>query len=316
MGDQVYVDPTAGLYDPAGKDDRYRLPYEAWLRQQKVRNALRRIPSFMLLDDHEIDDNWEPVADPDDPSNARKEKDGFCAYKKYQRGINGGLETFDFDGFHFFLLDTRSERQHRKVDASLADAGLFATKPSTPLETMGRLKQWLLEKPEPKFVVSPAMLLPRHRRAVQRDSSLDPSNLSALHADGWDGYPNTLREVLAYIAQEKIEGVVFLSGDEHRSCIATAELRETSGALITRVHSIHTAAVYAPYPFANSLDEAFVDNETIDIKGSGGTHYCCVVKAVRPPAGDGVTFLSVRHDGTTWQLDCEFANGLMPTLTL
>ena len=57
---------------------------------------------------------------------------------------------------------------------------------------MGRLQKWLLEKPAPKFVVSPAMLLPRHRRAVQRDARLDPSNLSALHSDGWDGYPNTL----------------------------------------------------------------------------------------------------------------------------
>jgi len=26
VGDQVYVDATAGLYDPTAKDDRYRLP--------------------------------------------------------------------------------------------------------------------------------------------------------------------------------------------------------------------------------------------------------------------------------------------------
>jgi len=311
VGDQVYVDPTAGLYDPAGKDDRYRLPYEAWLLQQKVRNALRRIPSFMLLDDHEIENNWEPIADPDDPSNAGKEKDGFAAYEKYQRGISGGLETFDFDGFYFFMLDTRSEREHRKVDGSLANAKLFNS------TTMGKLKQWLLDSPAPKFVVSPAMLLPRHRRSVQRDSRLDPSNLSALHSDSWDGYPNTLREVLAHIAKEKIEGVVFLSGDEHRACVTTAELRDTSGVLITRVHSIHTAAVHAPYPFANGLDEDIVANETIDIEDSGGTYYYrCVVKAERPPAGDGMTFLSVHHDGTAWQLDCEFANGPIPTITL
>lgn len=312
VGDQVYVDPTAGLYDPTGKDDRYRLPYEAWLRQQYVRAALRRIPSFMVLDDHEIDDNWEPVADPDDPANAGKEKDGFAAYQKYQRGMNGGLETFDFDGFHFFLLDTRSKRKHRKADGSLANAELFDSK------TMGRLKQWLEDSPVPKFVVSPAMLLPRHRRAVQRDSSLDPSNRSALHSDSWDGYPDTLREVLAHIAEKKIEGVVFLSGDEHRGYVATAELRETSGALITRVHSIHTAAVYAPYPFANSLDEDIVPSETIHIVGSGagGSYrYDCVVSVTLPPAGDGVTFLSVHHDGTAWQLDSEFANGVI-ALTL
>ena len=191
VGDQVYVDPTAGLYDPAGKDDRYRLPYEAWLREQNVRSALRRIPSFMLLDDHEIDDNWEPIADPDDPSNADKKTDGFAAYKKYQRGMDGGcgafdfLQTFDFDGFHFFLLDTRSKRKHRKADGSLAGAELF------DLVTMGKLKQWLLKSPAPKFVISPAMLLPRHRRSIQRDSSsgpVEPERL-AFRRLGWlSGY--------------------------------------------------------------------------------------------------------------------------------
>jgi cholesterol oxidase len=99
VGDQVYVDPTAGLYDPAGKDDRYRLPYEAWLRQQNVRGALRRIPSFMLLDDHEIDNNWEPIADPDDPSNAGKANLGLvathrrrcasCRQLRRRRGVKG-----------------------------------------------------------------------------------------------------------------------------------------------------------------------------------------------------------------------------------
>jgi cholesterol oxidase len=310
VGDQVYVDPTAGLYDPTARDGRYRLPYEAWLRQRNVRDALRLVPSFMLLDDHEIDDNWEPIADPDDPSNAGKKDDGFNAYKKYQRGMDDGVkpsdirETFDFDGFHFFLLDTRSKRSHRKVDGSLANAELVDP------DTMQRLKQWLLrESPVPKFIVSPAMLLPRHRRAIQRDSSLDPSNLSALHSDSWDGYPKTLREVMSFIAENKIQRVVFLSGDEHRACVAKAELRDSSGTLVTQVHSIHTAAAYAPYPFANSLDEDIVACETITITGSGMSYpYGCVVSTRRPSAGDGMTFVSVRNDGMVWQLDAEFAN--------
>jgi hypothetical protein len=302
VGDQVYVDPTAGLYDPTVRDGRYRLPYEAWLGQHNVRNVLRRIPSFMLLDDHEIDDNWEPIADPDDPTNDKIMRKGLAAYEKYQRGTKGGLDTFDFDGFHFFLLDTRTKRKHRKADGSLAGAELFNS------NTMRRLKDWLDPRPGPKFVVSPAMLLPRHRRAVQRDSSLDSSNLSALHSDGWDGYPGTLREVLAHIAEKKIQGVVFLSGDEHRGCVATAELRDSSGAVITRVHSIHTAAVYSPYPFANSLEEDTVSSETIPIERPGGSHrYDCVVTTKWPAAGDGATFLSVHRDGTAWKLDCEFA---------
>lgn len=34
-------------------------------------------------------------------------------------------QTFDYEGFHFFLLDTRSERMQRKIGAGLANATLF-----------------------------------------------------------------------------------------------------------------------------------------------------------------------------------------------
>jgi cholesterol oxidase len=103
-----------GLFDPSVQDGCYRLSYEAWLRQRNVRNVLRRIPSFMLLDDHEIDDNWEPLSSPDDAFNSEKARLGIEAYTKYQRG-KFLLETFDFDGVHFFMLDTRTTRTHRKV---------------------------------------------------------------------------------------------------------------------------------------------------------------------------------------------------------
>ena len=308
VGDQVYVDATAGLYDPSSQDDRYQLPYEAWLRQRHVRELLRRIPSFMLLDDHEIEDNWEPQACPDNPCNAKKERWGAAAYIKYQRGIGGGLETFVFDGFHFFMLDTRTERTHRKVGI-LETATLFGR------DRMDGLKQWLLDSPGPKFIATPAMFLPRHRVAVQHNSALDSSNLSALHSDSWDGYPNTLREVLAFIAAHKIQGVVFLSGDEHRGSVAKADLLDSDGNKITRIHSIYTAAMYAPLPFANALDEDIVKCERIVIDDPLG-RYTCVVEATRPPPGDGATVVFIHKCGQDWLLDYEFADGKVTTLTL
>lgn len=311
VGDQVYVDPTAGLYDPAASDDRYRLPYEAWLQERSVREVLRRIPSFMLLDDHEIDDNWEPLASPNDiDTNAKLKKEGFAAFEKYQRGVDPKLKTFDYEGFHFFLLDTRSERTHRKIGAGLANATLFKTGVG---ETMSDLETWLL-KNGPKFIASPSMFLPRHRRAIQRDASLSPDNLSALRSDGWDGYPNSLRDVLGAIAAGKIKHVVLLSGDEHRGCIATALLTEMDGTPITTVHSIHTAAMYAPYPFANGIDEDIVEQETFEFDYKA-KRYHCIVDATRPAPGDGATFLHVRQDGADWKLDCEYA-GTVQTLTL
>ncbi|RJG40567.1 hypothetical protein D3Y55_25140 [Mesorhizobium sp. DCY119] len=315
VGDQVYVDPTAGLYDPANQIDRYRLPYEAWLRQRGVRDALRQVPSFMLLDDHEIDDNWEPISSPnDDPTNQEIKKAALKAFKKYQRGIKPGVETFVFDGFHFFMLDTRTKRKHRKV-GNLAAARLFDSNPRDPNSTMNRLKHWLSTAPAPKFVVTPAMLLPRHRRAVQRDARLHPANLSALHSDGWDGYPATLREVLGHIAENRIGGVVFLSGDEHRACIAAVDLLDAAGNPVVRLHSIHTAALFAPYPFANSAEEDILASETIIFTHKART-YRCVVNATRPAPGDGATFFSVRKAGPHWRLDCEFADGTVHPLTL
>ncbi|MCL6286117.1 hypothetical protein M3P21_21655, partial [Ruegeria sp. 2012CJ41-6] len=64
VGDQIYADPTAGLFDPIDKDDRYRIPYENWLRAPGVRTALRSAPSYMLLDDPELYDNYEPTPNP------------------------------------------------------------------------------------------------------------------------------------------------------------------------------------------------------------------------------------------------------------
>jgi len=53
----------------------------------------------MLLDDHEIDDNWEPVSDPDEEQNQIDMKLGVAAFEKYQRGSALKLEDFRFDGF-------------------------------------------------------------------------------------------------------------------------------------------------------------------------------------------------------------------------
>jgi cholesterol oxidase len=317
-GDQVYVDPTAGLYDPNAQDDRYYRPYEVWLRQQPVRSVLRRIPSFMLLDDHEIHDNWEPVPpqSKENKENTGDKAGGVTAYEKFQRGMVPKPPSFAFaiEGFRFFMLDTRTQRSLRTV-GSLAPSTLF------PAATLTALKTFLQSDPQnPKFVVTPSMLLPRHRRAVQHappGGGVDADNLSAVHSDGWDGYPESLAAVLGFIAEQGIQHVVFLSGDEHRGCVARIELRQ-GGALRALLHSIHTTAAYAPFPFANSLPEDFVTTDVFAFDYSGTT-YECIVNAMLPATRDGATLLRPWRDGSTvglWHLDYEYADGGVQTLTL
>jgi cholesterol oxidase len=301
-GDQVYVDATAGLYDASRRDDAYEQPYRPLLRNHHVRTVLRRLPSFMMLDDHEIVDNWEPILSPvDHPENARPRDEAIRAYRRHQRGVAfpaGSLSyEFRFDGYPFLMLDTRTGRNPRRADSIQTDRIISAA-------DMTVIKNFLSADDGPKFVVTPSILLPRHRRAAQWDRAV-----SALHSDGWDGYPHSLHEVLSYIADNEIQHVVFLSGDEHLPCYAEIDVTSPINGGTVRMHSIHTAATHAPFPFANGRAEDFVEDDDFLFKFNNSADYRCVVRAEFPVGPDGFTFLKPWHDGAGWKLDCEFAGG-------
>lgn len=310
-GDQVYVDPTAGLFDPSGRDNRYEQPYQMWLRNRTVRNVLRLVPSFMLLDDHEITNDWEPIAPlPPDPAkdNAEARQRGVEAYLKFQRGMikplagDGQWYDFKIEGVPFFMLDTRSKRDHRTA-ANVDSAKLI------PDAAMTELKLFL-GKGGPKFVVTPSMLLPRHRRA---DQWKHPA--SALHSDGWDGYRASFFAALAHIAENEIHNVVFLSGDEHHPALAKVEIEDLASTKVTRLHSLHTAGAFAPFPFANARPANFLENDTFQFT-VGGKDYECRVEAHFPAASNGFTYLKLHQDGPgDWRLDYAFGSSAINELT-
>ena len=91
-GDQVYVDASAGLFDPATKSGRYDLPYKNLFKQESVRNVFKQTRIHLMLDDHEIANNWEPLKQPGDGINDNNDKllnfyytQGVQSYIKYQR---------------------------------------------------------------------------------------------------------------------------------------------------------------------------------------------------------------------------------------
>jgi hypothetical protein len=146
--------------------------------------------------------------------------DGRRSYVKFERRADRTLPQtgtsrfplwyrFEVNGFPLFMIDTRTERTPRTA-RTVASARIVSE------GQMKALLDWLSEPSEmPKIIASPAMLLPRHARAVQRKRIE-----SALRSDGWDGYPQSLHRVLAFIARRRIPNVVFLSGDEQQGCIA------------------------------------------------------------------------------------------------
>jgi phosphodiesterase/alkaline phosphatase D-like protein len=298
------------LFDPSTRFDRFVLPYESLYRSRAVRDVLRRLPAYMLLDDHEIDDNWEPAAGAD-PRKDPHLQEGRRAYLDFQRratppraaaGDHAGDDdplwfSFARGGFHFFMADTRTEREARGA-ATIERARIMSE------AQFGKLLGWLdaQDRLMPKFIATPSILLPRHLRAIQNGHPA-----SALRSDGWDGYPRSLQRLLAHIADKQIRNVIFLSGDEHLSCVARATVTSLQTGRSVSVYSIHSSALHAPYPFANSIPEDLVEKETFSFAPAGTGHgYRCAVSVERFIPGDGFAVLRVYREGGAWRFDCEF----------
>jgi cholesterol oxidase len=313
MGDQVYVDATAGLFDPTRDGDRFETPYrrlrnilESDLdrRYKEVWDLLEFSRDWTMLDDHEIGDNWEPSIN----ANSRDDcllRNGVSAFLKY--GRNGesspsgdsrwGLwQRLEKSGIPFFIADTRTERDAR-TPQTLLSARIMG-------DTQWReLAEWLLVQHEqrpktPKVIASPAILLPRHTETLGYPAH-------ALRSDSWDGYPRSLNRMLAVIARHRIENVIFLSGDEHLSCLSRIELQRDSGTSVV-AHSIHSSALYAPYPFANAVPEDLVGEDCFTVRDSEMS-YACRVSTYFPDRGDGFAILTLdKKDTARWNLGVEF----------
>ena len=69
--------------------------------------------------------------------------------------------------------------------------------------------------------------------------------------------------------------------------------------------SVHSSALYAPYPFANSVEDDFPESDRFEFDWDG-RHYRCTVRTRFPSLGDGFAILSARPEGGHWNLDVAY----------
>jgi choline dehydrogenase-like flavoprotein/alpha-beta hydrolase superfamily lysophospholipase len=285
-GDQVYIDATAGLFDPALLSDRYDLPYTNLRSSPAVREVFRRLPVHTVPDDHELEDNWEPI----DPRAEDARRHGVKAFRQHFRDHDQApiFYSLDEDDFCFFLADARTERR-RRDNRSVATATIM-NQPQ-----WHHLEGWLQARSKcqrPCFLVTGSMVLPRLARAA------GPHATAALHSDAWDGYPASLHQLLAWIFEFDLSHLVLLSGDAHLHGIASIRLtcphhpKHSQRAVVC--HSVHAPAWHAPFPFANARADEYLcrDNFTFTV---GGCTYRCRVRAGFGPAADGYMEVQVRE---------------------
>lgn len=271
LGDQIYAD--VGRTDRVWRDycDNYRITF----RRPGLRSLMSRVPTYMLLDDHEICDNWsaDRMYDPklsleERVLNKTRYFGAMMAYRSYQvvhgpalvregqpertNALQGYWYQFRTGPARFFMMDTRTERTYLSAPPEIIGA--------TQLEAF---KQWLLEDREGlKFVGSPVPFFPD----VKLSGSMEWER-----KDKWAGFLLQRQKLLEFMRDEGVKRVVFLSGDVHVSF--WSELRSTSRPdfhILSIVSSAFNAPMFVP-PFGIFEKQGILDGQAdFVVTRSGG----------------------------------------------
>lgn len=259
-GDQIYYDfPRV---DRAPDVEMYRGAYEeAWFEDRYQRSFLARGNHYMMLDDHEIVDQFsldrkmlaaDKIKDGLQPGHYSAEAyldHAMTAYANYVQGrhpggrnhdrpCNANHYTFEYGMARFFVMDTRTRRK-RFNDTCMIDA-----------DQMGALKDWLASPTHAsavKFIVSSVPFVaevlgerdPTGQRAaeVEAMSSRDSGSRSD---DKWSAAAFRLQrdEIIDWIDQNTINRVVFLVGDMHCAYHASMAIGDGGRWSRRRIHEL------------------------------------------------------------------------------
>lgn len=254
IGDQIYADDL-NFVSPDTRLDQFLERYRIVFQQEYVKELMGQVPTYMILDDHEIEDNWPSKAT--DRDRITLYPHAIHAYQIYQCShsplfdkvvdgrIDGTLSHFWYkfsDGCSdWFVMDTRTER-------ILSESGNRLIND----EQMDALLSWLTDKSgRVKFVVSSVPMFP--------DLSIDSD-------DKWSAFPTQRTKILEHIRSNGVRKVIFISGDVHCSFCSKLTTESDPDFL---VYSVVSSSFFWPYPHTSQGDFLFGEQ----LSDTGETEY-------------------------------------------
>lgn len=240
LGDQIYSDIPFPFFHPTL--NYYCAKYfNAWSGCEPANTFLRKLSNYMTLDDHEIINNYRNRSD------REKYIDGLKAYEIFQlshspRKPNEYHYTFKHGKHNFFVLDCRTTRSADSIICQNQEAALYT---------------WLLEHKDEKtfkFIASSIPFL------VDMDNA---------EGDKWctGKFSHQRNRIIEFITNNKIDNVVFLTGDVHCSLLTTGSFTSKELSADATIHEI-TSSPLNQVQF--SKINTFNRSHTIDTKVVSG----------------------------------------------
>jgi alkaline phosphatase D len=241
LGDQIYADDLNFLL-PDRAADEYLARYRDVFSQEHFADLVSRVPTYMTLDDHEIEDNWPARATGKD--RMKKFPAAMHAYKCYQLSHSplfpfteeGRLQEepghfwyrFEDGCCEFFVMDTRTERFYDENENRIRIINQ---------DQMDALKSWLADgSGRVKLIATSVPFFP---------------DLRGPGGDRWDSFRTQRNEILDHIRANNVRRAVFVSGDVHSSM--SAELVRPDDPQF-RIISVVSSPFFWPYPHSSKED--------------------------------------------------------------
>lgn len=282
-GDQIYADvPLAGSIDV----DHYRGLYERAWNEKSIEKVLRSIPNYMVLDDHEIVNDFANDQDytfiPDNRL-VKVKRAALQAYREFQHSHNPDSPdtgsyyySFQHGNVHFFVLDTRTERYIEKKENH--NQMISRTQ-------MQNLIEWMkLHKDEIKFIVSSIPFV-----AELRDNE-----------DKWSGksFIDQREFLLFQIKENNVKRVIFLTGDMHNACHSRLTILTDSGNI--DVHEIMASPISQMPVALGKMSE--YHTEKVRENPSFHLRYFVQLDADKFYSGDNIGLVSVQDETVSFKV--------------
>jgi alkaline phosphatase D len=227
IGDTPYIDST--------KLDVQRERYRAFFDMSEVRETMRAMPFYCTWDDHDFGTNDcdGRIAGKEGSRQAFLEYHCNPSYGENDRGV---YTSFRRGPIEVFLLDTRW--------FSKTEDSAFASGKLTLLgaQQWAWLEKKLVESTAPFKIVACGMIW---------NDAVRPGK-----PDYWGAYPWERDHFFRFLSEKRIEGVVLVGGDIHRSRVVRHATREIVGYEITEL--ITSPMAQSVIEAADALDPGLV----------------------------------------------------------
>ncbi len=326
MGDQIYVDATAGVLERKPRTEVILERYEEAYRSPAARELFASLPVYKAMDDHEIGNDWEPsrqASHASHASNAKWDQVAQAAFVAYQwahspRNAQIAVVTatddaapppqhlwYDFEnsGLPFFVMDCRLERAARHHSLRDPQANLQMHSAAQ----MKALELWLCQQQrqhgdKPKFLVAASAMAPIANE--QHDGM-------HLRGDGWFAYPDSMRQLTDILITHGIQNLVLLSGDLHASFASEIELSNPQGQT-AKIFALVFSPIYAPYSFINGDSAAMCRAMAQELACSPPGYQFSYEVVWANDTKQGFGLIRVKKEAGRWCLEYRLVAGEQP----